>query len=243
MNDELPDLPTVPFAIETTNIDTKNNFLPLAAARNKAADLATGKKLIFLDVDCIANPNLVETFDYHLEREDALYQGSVHYLTSGWRETNWTYNTLQQQSSPHRLQPKEVKDRNRIPQPYELFWSLCFGIRKKTFLDVGGFDTAYEGYGGEDTDFSFIARSHQIPLYKTSALAYHQFHHSYNPPLNHLTEIVSNARVFERKWNILPMSKWLQQFANMGYIKLQNNEIEIINHPTELEIEACLKDC
>ncbi len=243
MNDELPDLLTVSFPIKTTAIKTNNIFLPLAAARNKAADLATGEKLIFLDVDCISHPNLVQTFNRHLDREDALYQGSVRYLASGWQQNRWTYDTLQKQSLPHRLQGEEVIGQNKKSHPYELFWSLCFGIRKKSFLSIGGFDVGYEGYGGEDTDFSFAARSHLIPLYKISPLAYHQFHPSYNPPLNHLAEIVSNARVFYQKWGILPMDKWLRQFADMGYIKLQDNRIEIIRYPTELEIKACIKDC
>ena len=62
---------------------------------------------------------------------------------------------------------------SKVSHPYELFWSLCFGIRKKTFIKLGGFDTRFEGYGGEDTNFSFTARSQNLPLYKISVLTYH----------------------------------------------------------------------
>ena len=241
MNDELPELPTVSFPIKTAAINTDNDFLPLAAARNKAANVATGDKLIFLDVDCISHPSLIETFDYHLNKQDALYQGSIRYLASDWQQDRWTYDSLQKQSSFHRLQGAEIAGKNKALHPYELFWSLCFGIRKKTFTNVGGFDLGYAGYGGEDTDFSFTMRSHNISLFKVAALAYHQFHPSYNPPLNHLAQIVSNARIFYEKWQILPMEKWLKQFADIGYIKLQNNKIEIIRYPTETEIHAGLK--
>lgn len=241
MNDELPQLPQANFPIKTAAINNDSGFLPLAAARNQCAEIATGEILIYLDVDCIAHPNLVEIFNYHLQREEAIYQGSVRYLASNWQPNNWTYNSLQKQSSFHKLQGEEVIDRDKTLHPYELFWSLCFGIRKKTFIDLGGFDANFQGYGGEDTDFAFSARSQSLPLYKVSALAYHQFHPSYNPPLNHLAEIVSNALVFEQKWHTLPMDKWLNRFAEMGYIKLQDRNIKVVKYPTKKEIQACLK--
>ena len=240
MKDRLPDLPATAFPIDTATIDTTDKSLPLAAARNKAAKIAKEDKLIFLDVDCICNRHLVEIFNYHLDLEDALYSGSVRYLHRYWQH-NWTLD-LNQQSSPHKLQGKPVMGKDKVAHPYEMFWSLCFGIRKKTFERLGGFDTNYHGYGGEDTDFSFQARSLHVPLYKISALAYHQFHPSYAPPLNHLVEIVNNARVFERKWHILPMEKWLRQFADMGYLTIEDNWLEITKLPTETEIAACIKD-
>ena len=147
MNDELPPLPDRSFAIKTSAVKTNNDFLPLAAARNKAAEIATGNKLVFLDVDCIPAPNLVENYARHLNCEDALYQGSVRYLQADWQQ-KWTYASLCQQSAPHRLQGIEVKENNRQSHPYELFWSLSFGIRKQTFYDLGRFDPRYIGYGG-----------------------------------------------------------------------------------------------
>ena len=241
MNDELPVLEGVDFPIKTAAINSDRNYLPLAAARNKCAEIATGEKIIFFDVDCIAHPDLIKIFARHLQQEDAIYQCSIRYLSPSWQQNNWTYNSLQNQSSFHPLQGNEIIDYQRTKHPYELFWSLCFGIRKKTFIDLGGFDDRFKGYGGEDTDFAFTARSQSVPLYKIGALAYHQFHPSYSPPLNHLAEIVRNALVFERKWHILPMKKWLDRFVEMGYIKLQDKNIKIIKYPTEAEMRACLK--
>ena len=240
MDDRLPELPATPFPIDTATIATNNNYLPLAVARNKAASMATESKLIFLDVDCICDRHLVEIFDYHLEREDAVYSGSVRYLHSNWRQTRTI--DLNKHSTPNKLQGKAVKGKEKAVHPYELFWSLCFGIRKETFDKIGGFDTDYLGYGAEDTDFSFKLRSQNIPLYKVSALAYHQFHPSYDPPLNHLEEIVSNSRVFYDKWKMLPMKKWLDRFADLGYITIEGNDLEILKLPTEAEIAACRKN-
>lgn len=240
MNDSLPELPPTPFKINSSVINSLHK-LPLAAARTKASSIANGDFLIFLDVDCIPHPDLVKTFTYHLEQEDALYQGSIRYLHSQWRK-QWTFETLNFDSAPNQLQGEELAGNQRVIHKYEFFWSLCFGIRKSTFTKIGGFDTRFTGYGGEDTDFSFTARLHKIPFYKISALAYHQFHASYSPPLNHLADIVENAKVFYDKWNFLPMDKWLKQFAELGYIKLENNRIEIIKLPSKEEIESFKKE-
>ena len=238
MNDRLPDLPQTPFKIATATINTDNNTLPVAAARNKAAAVARGNKLIFLDVDCISDRDLVSNFNYHLKREDALYSGSVRYLNRDWHSHDWTYASLEQQSAFHRLQGTAPEEKEKRPHPYELFWSLNFGIKKQTFENLGGFDERYDGYAGEDTDLAFTARSRHLPHYKIAALAYHQFHNSYTPPLNHLADIVRNARVFYNKWQILPMDKWLKQFTELGYIELKDNEITIIKYPTKAEIET-----
>ena len=238
MNDRLPKLPQTPFEITTATINTNDGTLPLAVARNKAAAIARGDKLIFLDVDCISDRDLVSNFNYHLEREDALYSGSVRYLSQALQNYDWTAS-LAKHSSFHQLQGTVPEGKEKRPHPYELFWSLNFGIKKQTFEDLGGFDERYDGYAGEDTDLAFTARSHHLPHYKIAALAYHQFHDSYTPPLNHLADIVCNARVFYDKWQILPMDKWLKQFADLGYIELRDNEVTIIKYPTKAEIEAC----
>ena len=239
MNDRLPQLPPTPFKIITANVESTSTTLPLAAARNKAAAIATGNKLIFLDVDCIGDRNLIKIFDEHLEQEEALYSGSVRYLKQDWQQNNWTIESLDQYSSVHELQGKVPDDLQKIAHPYELFWSLNFGISQQAFNHLGGFDEGYKGYGGEDTDFAFTARSHQLPCYKVGAVAYHQYHPTFSPPLNHLADIVSNARVFYHKWGVLPMEKWLRQFVDLGYIKLVGHEISIIKFPTATEIQAC----
>lgn len=243
MDDDLPDLPATPFKIVSTkiNTNTENNYLPLAKARSKAAEIAGGNNLIFLDVDCICHSELINIFNYHLNKEDALYQGSIRYLHSNWDKHNWTVESLEKQSLFHQLQGAKVVGKSKVAHPYELFWSLCFGIKKKTFMTLGGFDSRFVGYGGEDTDFAFTARYNNIPFYKISALAYHQYHPSYNPPLNHLAEIANNAQVFYRKWEILPMKKWLDRFVELGYLRIVNNQIEILRYPTNAEIKGCLK--
>ena len=68
MNDFLPQLPPTPFKIKSSVINSPHK-LPLAQARTEASFIAQTEFLIFLDVDCINHPNLVETIAYHLDRK------------------------------------------------------------------------------------------------------------------------------------------------------------------------------
>lgn len=124
---------------------------------------------------------------------------------------------------------------------YGAFWSLCFAITRQQFTKIGGFDTQYVGYGAEDTDFAFTARTLGIDLYLTADVAYHQQHSVYRPPLNHLDSIVLNANRFYNKWQHWPMQGWLEQFESMGLIDWQEQQqtpIEIIRSPTKKELDS-----
>ena len=59
-------------------------------------------------------------------------------------------------------------------EDFGAFWSLCFAITRQQFEALGGFDTAYVGYGAEDTDFAFRASACGTPFYLTGELVYHQ---------------------------------------------------------------------
>jgi hypothetical protein len=93
----------------------------------------------------------------------------------------------------------------------------------------------------EDTNFSFSARSKGVLLGAIDALAYHQHHPSYDPPLNHLEAIVKNAGTFFHKWNRWPMEGWLRKFVAMGFIDWEADLIRIRRMPGQHEINACLK--
>ncbi|TXD98432.1 glycosyltransferase family 2 protein [Psychrobacter frigidicola] len=125
-------------------------------------------------------------------------------------------------------------------QDYGAFWSLCFAISRGQFERIGGFDTQYVGYGAEDTDFSFTARSLNIDFYLTNDVIYHQQHDVYRPPLNHLESIVINANRFYDKWQHWPMAGWLLAFADMGLIDWQVDQqqlISMIRKPSATQIE------
>jgi hypothetical protein len=84
-------------------------------------------------------------------------------------------------------------------------------------MKVGGFCEAYEGYGGEDTDFGQLARRAGVELcWVGGAWAFHQHHATATPPTQHLHDILRNAALFHRRWGWWPMIGWLNEFAAAG---------------------------
>lgn len=213
--------------------------LPLARARNLAASVARHKNLVFLDVDCIPSAELICSYGEVLVNVDALCMGPVNYLSVPIDTVDQSELELWSQPHPERIPP--IEQPVSACNQYEIFWSLSFALRESTWNHLGGFDEQFTGYGGEDTDFAFTARHHGLPLrWVRDALAFHQYHQTFDPPLQHLDAIVANAGRFWKKWRSWPMEGWLTTFAEMGLIawRPDGGTIEILRRPHALEIEA-----
>lgn len=221
-----------PFKIKSLEIDTAGE-LNLAKARNTAIKSSSSLFNIFLDVDCIPADDLIEQY-LPYSTKNILISGRVRYLKKGFADKLGWMSQLMQNSRPDPVR----KDVNQFS--YELFWSLNFACTKETFHKIGGFDQNYIGYGAEDTDFGFSARNNGVAHITIDALAYHQYHPSYNPPLNHFKPIVINANQFFLKWRVWPMMGWLTKFNECGYISFKNNKITIVREPSKQEIAASL---
>ena len=201
--------------------------LPLARARNAAARRADGDVLVFLDVDCIPAPELVA--DYLRQQRPGLLMGTVRHLPPGVPSSTgaWSVRVLREKGRLHpaRPRPSVATQTSR----YELFWSLNFAVQRETWRALGGFDERYDGYGGEDTDLAFEARDRGIPAwFVAGAEAFHQHHPVEDPPVEHLHDIVANARRFHAKWRTWPMTGWLESFADLGLIDWTEDTIALV---------------
>lgn len=234
MNESPYPLPPTPFPVRQGQL-THPGGLPLAKARNLAVDLATHQQLVFLDADCIPHPQLVAHYARALDQADQLYSGQVRYLQQGALEEANFWSRL-----PELSRPDPIRTDSRS-LPYHLFWSLNFGCTRQTFARIGGFDEAYGGYGAEDTDFGFAARKAAVPLRPLPALAYHQYHPSYSPPLNHLPDIIANATYFKHKWQEWPMRGWLEAFQQLGCVHWTKDELTLLRDPTAAELRAAFR--
>jgi len=229
-------LPALPFPVVLHHMPSPG--LPLAAARNAAARLAAATRLIFLDVDCIPAANLVEALAADIAAADALICCEVRYLAAADRGLDEAAMLARGQRHPIRdFPPAGLR-----PEPNAgLFWSLAFGIRRESFIRLGGFDEGFTGYGAEDTDFAFRARAAGLPLLFTgSARAFHQHHAIHDPPLHHFADIVANADRFRALHGFWPMQGWLDAFAGMGLIAAPGGgtALRILRAPTAAEIAA-----
>jgi len=238
MDEVPPPLQAVGFPLAVHHLRAEG--LPLAAARNAAARLATSPVLVFLDVDCIPAANLVAALAADAAQEDALICCEILYLPAGVAEGMFDEAEFLARGVRH-----EIRAFPRIGLRAEpnagLFWSLAFAVRRTTFERLGGFDEAFHGYGAEDTDFAFRARDAGVPLLFTgSTRAYHQHHAIHDPPLNHFGDIVANAERFHARHRVWPMQGWLDAFAELGLIEppRAGPRLRVIRAPGEAEIAA-----
>lgn len=228
----------VPFPARIVRLDGEG--LPLAAARNLAARHATGELLLFLDVDCIPMRGLIGAMVTVLEARDALVCAQVRYLGPDDARGKWEEADLLALSAGHPVRRFPASGVRRVEEA-GLFWSLTFGISRESFLDLGGFDEAFTGYGAEDTDFGFRARDAKLPLlFMGGPGAFHQHHDTFDPPLQHFADIVRNAARFRVKWGKWPMEGWLAAFEAAGLIRWSDERIDVVRYPTSREIALAL---
>lgn len=204
--------------------------LPLARARNTGAEWALRRGadlLIFLDVDCIPGRTLVGRYveAHRTVGVDALLGGPVTYLPP--MPGGYPLDHLDGLTRPHPARPAPPPGSVVTASDHDLFWSLSFAVSASGWRRIGGFCEDYSGYGGEDTDFGAVARARGVPLiWVGGAHAYHQHHPVSDPPVEHLADIVANARVFRRRWGRWPMPGWLDSFERSGLISRHGDTIE-----------------
>ena len=210
------------------------NPLPLALARNRGAAAAVDRGaelLVFLDVDCIPGPDMIERYRCAatlLDSERSLLCGPVTYLTE--KDLGVEGEALAVLTAPHPARPNPPLDTVEHGENFDLFWSLSFAVRAATWTELGGFCEDYTGYGGEDTDFAATAEASGMGLrWVGGAHAYHQFHPVSDPPVEHLDDIVANARTFFERWGRWPMIGWLDAFADRGLVEFDGSGIRRVD--------------
>lgn len=232
-------LPALPFPVR--DIFVGGDDMPLAAARNRAAEAASGEHLVFLDVDCVPSPTTVEAYVQALARHDGVMLGEVHYLPGGLPAFTGDITALEAYGVPHPSKP--AFPRSGVIQEPDAgqLWGLSFALRKATWMSIGGMDEQFYGYGGEETDLARRAADAGVPTYRVGgARAYHQHHAVHIPPLQHFDHILRNARLYRAKHGIWCMDYWLGQFAERGLIDWtsQADDIRLLRRPDARETDA-----
>lgn len=239
--------PDLPFAV--TMVHVAGDRLPLAKARNAAAEAAQGEVLALLDVDCIPDPHFVRrAAEAVSEDETGVFLPEVGYLPA--REDGWIdpatggpdFNRITKSSQRHPAKPDLAGvSTASIPGHGEL-WGLAFILHRQTWASVGGMDDHYIGYGGEETDFAQRLKQAGSGLFWLGgSVCYHQHHRVHIPPLQHFDAILENARRYRRKWGTWCMTYWLDQFEEMGLIARDAVALRKLRSPTDEEIAQSLQ--
>ncbi|MFP5076204.1 galactosyltransferase-related protein [Rhizobium sp. YIM 134829] len=230
-------LPELPCPVR--HVFVSGDPLPLAAARNRAAEAATSEHLIFLDVDCIPSPTTVEAYASALAGQDGVMLGEVLYLPGGERPDRTTFEDLLPDGVRHPSKPAFPQHGMvEEPDPGQL-WGLSFALRRKSWMLLGGMDEQFYGYGGEETDLARRAAAAGLATLRVGgARALHQHHTVHIPPLQHFNDILRNAALYRAKHGAWCMDYWLGQFADQGLIawSADRPNMRILRQPDAQEI-------
>jgi GT2 family glycosyltransferase len=223
MQDEPYDLPDTPFPVRQHVLGSGR--LTLSAARNRAAVEAANERLVFLDIDCIPDPDLVGDYDARMDLTGGILMGEVLYLPKGATDGGLDFAAFARAGVKHSERSGPPVTPLGDCTDYRCFWSLNFAMRRSEFLDIGGFDESFVGYGGEDTDFGRTAAEAGLPFHWTrGARAYHQYHPHHMPPVHHLDSVLANTHRFRDKWGHVTMEHWLKAFTLMGLVERRGHD-------------------
>ncbi|WP_061933039.1 glycosyltransferase family 2 protein [Aureimonas sp. AU22] len=213
--------------------------MPLAAARNRAAAAARSELLVFLDVDCIPAPTVVEAYLQAAEARDGLFLGEVLYLPAGATAGGLDFARLDRLGAVHPSKPPVPREGVREEPNAGELWGLSFALPAERWRAVGGMDESFVGYGGEETDFAVRLAASGLPFFWTAdARCYHQHHPVRVPPLHHFDHILRNAELFRERHGRWCMDYWLGQFRDTGLIDWRDDAIRVLRRPSSAEVEA-----
>lgn len=236
-------VPATGLRVVTSHVDAPGR-LPLAAARNRAAQLAGGAVLVFLDVDCIPSAAAVGSLAGAVRAHPGtLVMGTPRYLVPGWVQGACAATGLPDDGRLRELSVPHAARGHLGEGPtndWHLVWTLVLAMGSADFDRLGGFDEGFSGYGAEDTDVAFRARDAGLALRSSTAEVFHQHHGVHRPPLHHFADILVNARRFRQVHGTWPMEGWLGQFRELGLVDWDpdGDRLVALRAPTDAEVEA-----
>ena len=141
-----------------------------AAARNHGAAGATGDVLVFLDADTVPEPGFVEAL---VQRAAA----SPDVLAVGRRRHADLSGDGSELPEPQWLVDGYGATRDLLHadgRSFRYVISAVLALRRELFVDLGGFDERFVGYGGEDWDLGYRAwNAGAVLVHERDAVAWH----------------------------------------------------------------------
>lgn len=180
-------------------------------SRNMGVASTSAEYLIFLDGDCIPNPHFVEGHTalreagYFVNGNRVLFserltgrvlsqavdidraQWSKWLLWRLYGDVNKLTHLLHMPKTPFRVQTEFHWKRIR---------SCNFGVWRKDFVRVNGFDESFEGWGHEDADL--VLRLHNAGLARRNGFFATEVYHLWHRENSRVNELANRERVMRR---------------------------------------------
>lgn len=205
--------------------------LPISRARIKGFTACATDTVVYLDADCICSPTLLGSMI------DAAIPGNV--ITANIVQLDSQVDSINMNMLTNIASQRQS---SRELLPMNAFTTTAFAISKSDYTEVGGFDPDYQGYGIGDVDFGMRCSAGNLRLVRIEDCIFQAFRPHYQPPINHLCDIVSNAELFKNKWGVYPDVPFIADFVDAGFINAdyRDSGMRILRLPTQEEIEKCL---
>lgn len=207
--------------------------LPIARARNRGFAACESETVVYIDVDCLVAPTLLQSL-LTVAGPGNVITTSVAFLPTVPEKVD--YPKLAKMAS-HPV--AEIVEKE---EAFIAFHTRLFAIQKADFNALNGFDEQFTGYGVSDADFAARCKAAGYTLHHVDDGVLHQFHPRFEPPVNHLFDIVNNAAPYKARWGAYPFSHYLEQFAEDGWINDDYSQSgpRIRRIPTEKDMKSYL---
>lgn len=170
----------------------------ISTARNLAAVQATGDYLVFIDADVVLNPKALEHYaNIFKANSDVVIVGMYHWLPP-IQKVDEVKGIV---GNDPRLE-KDIFDSSKLRGDWALdFYSGNFGISKKLFDALEGFDEKMVGHGGEDAEFAIrLQKAGHKAIFSPEVVGFH-IYHDRNQEKNE-EEVMDNIKYIDQKHDL-----------------------------------------
>lgn len=201
------------------------------ASRNLGADLASGEVLVFLDTGIVLGSEaLARHFAHHVQSaQPTAFLGNIYGFdrlnenratlekmqVNGRDVDDWVKKLGQQQMFDARqpLFEKYGLDLRRWSAPWIIFWVGHSSIPRQNFLELGGFDESFDGWGYEDIDLGirWYESGHEI-IFAPDIVSIHLPHDKFKEQLSAEEQLhysnIRKSKLFE-KHHLPEIKQWM----------------------------------
>ena len=143
-----------------------------AAARNAGAAASTADLIVFLDDDCVVTPGCLDIL-LGVHRNSPPNEVLAVMGQAVWDPATRVSPLMEVAMRGAQFDYDSITDPEQVP--FSRFYTACASIGRRTFDDLGGFDTTLPAFAaGEDTEFAYrLAKRGGRLVYRADAVVLH----------------------------------------------------------------------